>query len=84
MYNAYQNQISPFTPNIFAIFLVFRDDKENGPAVFYGGAVILEEHWTVTHATRSAERRQESCESGYYYLHPNLNKAITLHTRLLS
>ena len=40
MYNAYQNQISPFTPNIYAIFLVFRDDKENSPAVFSDGAVI--------------------------------------------
>ena len=40
---------------------------------------ILEEYRAVTHTTRGRDCRQEGSESGYYYLHRNLNHFLFQH-----
>ena len=38
--------------------------------------VLLERDWSVTHARRGCDGREEGCECGYYYLHRNLNDSL--------
>ena len=46
----------------------------------YSNYFPSEVEWSVTHAARSGECREECCERGYYHLHRKLNEAFLVHS----
>ena len=48
-----------------------------------GGYGLFSE-WSVAHATRRADGREECCERGYYDLHRQLDDPLLLHIRKFS
>ena len=48
-----------------------------------GSIVVSEYKWSVAHAARGGDGRQESCERGYYYLHRNLQNPLLHNSSFL-
>ena len=55
----------------------FHSHKRKIPREFLRGFFLLE--WSISHAARGCDGRQEGRERGYYYLHRNLDNTL-LHT----